>query len=154
AEEAGVNLFTGFPVDSMFVEGNAVKGVRTTPTGLDRDGVTKRGDYTEPTDLTAKVTVLSEGTRGALAQAWREWQGVKSPNPQIFALGVKEVWEVRKPLERIIHTLGYPVPLDAFGGTFVYPLGKDKVALGVVVGLDHHDARFDAHVMLQKLKLH
>ena len=154
AEELGVNLFTGFPVDALFVEGNAVKGVRTTPTGLDRDGVTKRGDYAEPTDLTAKVTVLSEGTRGPLAQAWRQWQGVTSENPQIFALGVKEIWEVKRPLDRIIHTLGYPVPLDAFGGTFVYPQGKDKVALGVVVGLDHHDARFDAHVLLQKLKLH
>lgn len=154
AEEAGVNLFTGFPVDSLFVDGSKVTGVRTTPSGLDRDGVTKRGDYTEPTDLAAKVTVLSEGTRGALAQAWREWQGVKSPNPQIFALGVKEVWEVKRPLDRIIHTLGYPVPLDAFGGTFVYPLGKDKVALGVVVGLDAQDARLDAHVLLQKLKLH
>ena len=154
AEELGVNLFTGFPVDSLFVDGTSVKGVRTTPSGLDRDGVTKRGDYAEPTDVTAKVTVLSEGTRGTLGQAWREWQGVKSANPQIFALGVKEVWEVKKPLDRIIHTLGWPVPLDAFGGTFMYPQGKDKVAVGVVVGLDHHDARFDAHVLLQRLKLH
>ena len=154
AEELGVNLFTGFPVDSLFVDGTAVKGVRTTPTGLDRDGVTKRGDYTDPTDVTAKVTVLSEGTRGPLGQAWREWQQVPSDNPQIFALGVKEVWEVKQPLDRIIHTLGYPLPLDAFGGTFMYPQGKDKVALGIVVGLDHHDGRLDAHVLLQKLKLH
>jgi electron-transferring-flavoprotein dehydrogenase len=154
AEELGVNIFTGFPVDSLFVEGKTVRGVRTTPSGLDRDGVTKRGDYAEPTDLTAKVTVLSEGTRGPLGQAWREWQGVKSENPQIFALGVKEVWEVKKPLDRIIHTLGYPVPLDAFGGTFVYPYGPNKVAVGVVVGLDHHDPKLDAHVLLQKLKLH
>jgi electron-transferring-flavoprotein dehydrogenase len=154
AEELGVNIFTGFPVDSLFVDGKKVTGVRTTPSGLDRDGVTKRGDYAEPTDLTAKVTVLSEGTRGPLGQAWREWQGVKSENPQIFALGVKEVWEVKKPLDRIIHTLGYPVPLDAFGGTFVYPYGANKVAVGVVVGLDHHDPKLDAHVLLQKLKLH
>jgi len=154
AEELGVNIFTGFPVDSLFVNGKKVTGVRTTPAGLDRDGVTKRGDYAEPTDLTAKVTVLSEGTRGPLGQAWREWQGVKSDNPQIFALGVKEVWEVKKPLDKIIHTLGYPVPLDAFGGTFVYPYGPNKVAVGVVVGLDHHDPKLDAHVLLQKLKLH
>lgn len=154
AEEAGVNLFTGFPVDSLFVEGSGVKGVRTTPTGLDRDGVTKRGDYAEPTDVTAKVTVLSEGTRGPLAQAWRQWQGVTSANPQIFALGVKEVWEVKRPLERIIHTLGWPIPLDAFGGTFMYPQGQDRIAIGVVVGLDHHDARFDAHELLQRFKTH
>jgi electron-transferring-flavoprotein dehydrogenase len=154
AEELGVNLFTGFPVDSLLVDGTTVRGVRTTPSGLDRDGVTKRGDYAEPTDLTAKVTVLSEGTRGALGQAWREWQGVKSANPQIYALGVKEVWQVKRPLDRIIHTVGYPLPLDCFGGTFMYPQGKDKVAIGVVMGLDHPDPRLDAHVMLQKLKLH
>ena len=154
AEALGVNLFTGFPVDSLFVEGNRVKGVRTTPSGLDRDGVTQRSDYAAPTDLTAKVTVLSEGTRGTLGQAWREWQGVTSPNPQIFALGVKEVWQVKQPLDRVIHTLGYPLPLDAFGGSFIYPLGQDRVAVGIVVGLDHKDARLDAHVLLQRLKLH
>jgi len=154
AEAAGVNLFTGFPVDSLFIEGNAVKGVRTTPSGLDRDGVTHRGDYQAPTDVTAKVTVLAEGTRGPLGQAWREWQGVTSENPQIFALGVKEVWQVKRPLDRVIHTLGYPLPLDCFGGTFLYPQGKDKVAIGVVAGLDDSDARLDVHVLLQKLKLH
>lgn len=154
AEEAGVNLFTGFPVDSLFVEGAAVKGVRTTPSGLDRDGVTHRSDYQAPTDVTAKVTVLSEGTRGTLGQAWREWQGVTSANPQIFALGVKEVWQVRRPLDRVIHTLGYPLPLDCFGGTFLYPQGKDKVAIGVVAGLDDGDARLDVHLLLQQLKLH
>ncbi|MEO6066490.1 MAG: electron-transfer flavoprotein:ubiquinone oxidoreductase [Gemmatimonadota bacterium] len=154
AEALGVNLFTGFPVDSLFVEGTRVKGVRTTPSGLDRDGVTHRGDYAGPTDLTAKVTVLSEGTRGTLGQAWCEWQGVTSDNPQIFALGVKEVWEVKQPLDRVIHTLGYPLPFDAFGGSFIYPLGNDKIAIGIVVGLDHRDARLDAHVLLQQLKLH
>lgn len=154
AEELGVNLFTGFPVDSLFVTGTTVTGVRTTPSGLDRDGVTHRGDYAEPTDLTAKVTVLSEGTRGPLGQAWRAWQGVTSDNPQIFALGVKEVWEVKRPLDRVIHTLGYPLPLDAFGGSFLYPQGKDKVAIGIVAGLDHHDSRLDVHVLLQQLKLH
>ena len=154
AEEAGVNLFTGFPVDALFIKGNAVTGVRTTPSGLDRDGVTHRGDYQAPTDVTAKVTVLSEGTRGTLGQAWREWQGVTSENPQIFALGVKEVWQVKRPLDRVIHTLGYPLPLDCFGGTFLYPQGKDKVAIGVVAGLDDEDARLDVHVLLQQLKLH
>ena len=75
AEELGVNLFAGFPVDALLVEGSAVRGVRTTPSGLDRGG-NRTGTYAEPTDLTAKVTVVAEGTRGALAQAWREWQRV------------------------------------------------------------------------------
>ncbi|MEO8450278.1 MAG: electron-transfer flavoprotein:ubiquinone oxidoreductase [Gemmatimonadota bacterium] len=153
AEAAGVNIFTGFPADALLVEGPRVIGVRTAASGLDR-AAQPTDAYQPPTDLSAKVTVLTEGTRGTLGQAWREWQGVTSPNPQLFALGVKEVWEVRRPLDRIIHTLGWPVPRDAFGGTFVYPLGPNQIALGVVVGLDCPDASLDAHVLLQRFKLH
>ena len=153
AEELGVNLFAGFPVDALLVEGAAVRGVRTTPSGLDRSGQ-RTGDYTEPTDLTAKLTVIAEGTRGALGQAWREWQRVGSANPQLFALGVKEVWETSRPLESVVHTLGWPLPSDAFGGSFMYPLGSNQVAVGLVVGLDYHDASLDVHQLLQRLKLH
>ncbi len=153
AEELGVNLFAGFPVEALLVDGQAVRGVRTAPSGLDRSGEPGSG-YAEPTDLTGKVTVLAEGTRGMLTQAWREWQKVGSPNPQIFALGVKEVWEVKRPLDRVIHTLGWPLPTDAFGGSFMYPLGPNQVALGLVVGLDYHDASLDVHELLQRMKLH
>ncbi|MEO6057263.1 MAG: electron-transfer flavoprotein:ubiquinone oxidoreductase [Gemmatimonadales bacterium] len=153
AEGLGVNLFAGFPADGLLVDGDTVRGVRTTPSGLDRDGTPGSG-FTEPTDLTAQVTVVAEGTRGALAQGWRAWRQVGSPNPQLFALGVKEVWEVKRPLETVIHTLGWPLPADAFGGSFLYPLGPTQVALGLVVGLDYHDANLDVHELLQRLKLH
>jgi electron-transferring-flavoprotein dehydrogenase len=153
AEQAGVNLFAGFPVDSLLVEGDAVRGVRTTPSGLDRERQ-PTADYGEPTDVTAKVTVIAEGTRGLLSQGWREWQQVRSPNPQIFALGVKEVWRTLKPLGSVIHTLGWPLPDDAFGGSFMYPLGPGQIALGLVVGLDYHDAALDVHELLQRMKLH
>ena len=153
AEQVGVNLFAGFPVDALLVEGDAVRGVRTTPSGLDRDRQ-PTGDFAEPTDLTAKVTVIAEGTRGLLTQGWREWQRVGSANPQIFALGVKEVWETKKPLESVVHTLGWPLPDDAFGGSFMYPLGPSQIAIGIVVGLDYHDAGLDVHELLQRMKLH
>jgi electron-transferring-flavoprotein dehydrogenase len=153
AEELGVNLFAGFPVDALLVEGSAVRGVRTTPSGLTRDGG-RTGDYTEPTDLTARVTVLAEGTRGLLTQAWRQWQQVGSQNPSLFALGVKEIWESARPLDRVIHTLGWPLPNDAFGGSFFYPLGERQVAIGLVVGLDYHEAALDVHDLLQRFKLH
>ncbi|HEY7612069.1 MAG TPA: electron-transfer flavoprotein:ubiquinone oxidoreductase [Gemmatimonadales bacterium] len=153
AEQAGVNLFAGFPVDALLVEGDGVRGVRTTPSGLDRDGQ-PTADYGEPTDVTAKVTVIAEGTRGLLSQGWRAWQQVRSPNPQIFALGVKEVWRTRKPLGSVIHTLGWPLPDDAFGGSFMYPLGPEQIALGLVVGLDYHEASLDVHELLQRMKLH
>ena len=153
AERAGVNLFAGFPVDALLVAGDAVRGVRTTPSGLDRERQ-PTADYVEPTEVTAKVTVIAEGTRGLLSQGWREWQQVRSPNPQIFALGVKEVWQTPKPLGSVIHTLGWPLPDDAFGGSFMYPLGPGQIALGLVVGLDYHDASLDVHELLQRMKLH
>jgi electron-transferring-flavoprotein dehydrogenase len=153
AEALGVNIFPGFPADALLVEGQVVKGIRTTPSGLARDG-TPSSAYQEPTDITAKVTVLTEGTRGALGQAYRRWQGIRSENPQIFALGVKEVWKVKRPLDRVIHTMGWPLPADAFGGSFAYPLGPDLVALGLVVGLDYHESNLDVHVLLQRLKGH
>ena len=153
AEALGVNLFPGFPVDALLVEGSRVRGVRTTPTGLSRTGE-PGSEYVEPTDLTARVTVLAEGTRGHLAEAWRQWQRVSSPNPQIFALGVKEVWQVKRPLDRVIHTLGWPLPKDVFGGTWMYPMGEDQVSVGLVAGLDYRDAGLDVHELMQRMKLH
>jgi electron-transferring-flavoprotein dehydrogenase len=153
AEALGVNLFTGFPVDALLVEGEAVRGVRTTPSGLDRNGQPGSG-YTEPTDITARVTVVAEGTRGLLTQAYRQWQSIGSANPQLYALGVKEVWQTRRPLDRVVHTLGWPLPTDAFGGSFMYPLASDQIAIGLVVGLDYHDAGLDVHRLLQQMKQH
>ncbi len=153
AEALGINIFPGFPAESLLVDGQRVIGVRTTPGGLDRDGQ-PTDVYQETTDLIARVVVLAEGTRGPLGQAWREWQQVGSPNPQLFALGVKEVWEVTTPLDRVIHTLGWPLPSDAFGGSWCYPMGPNQVSIGLVVGLDYHDASLDVHESLQRMKLH
>src|SRR4051812_16135957 len=153
AEGLGVNIFTGFPAASLLTEGQRVTGVRTTPSGLSRTGEQGSG-YAPPTDITAQITVLAEGTRGALSQAYLDWQKISSDNPQIFALGVKEVWETLKPLDSIVHTLGWPVPRDAFGGSFMYPLNRNLVALGLVVGLDYKRTSDDVHEMLQRMKLH
>ena len=153
AEGLGVNLFTGFPAASLLVDAQRVLGVRTAPAGLDRQGNPGNG-YNPPTDIVAKVTALSEGTRGTLSQAFFEWQKIGSENPQIFALGVKEIWETKRPLDAIIHTMGWPLPTDAFGGSFIYPLEPNVIALGLVVGLDYHGQRLDVHQLLQQLKHH
>jgi electron-transferring-flavoprotein dehydrogenase len=153
AEELGVNILAGFPAASLLVEGDAVRGVRTVPTGLDRNG--NPGSGAEPaTDITARVVALSEGTRGPLTQAYNAWQKITSSNPQIYALGVKEIWETKKPLDAIVHTLGWPLPRDVFGGSFMYPLEPNGVALGLVAGLDYHNAKLDVHVLLQQMKQH
>ena len=153
AEGLGVNVFTGFPADALLMPDGGVAGVRTTPAGLDRDG-NPGGGFMPATDLSARVTVLTEGTRGPLAQAWMEREGIGSANPQIFALGVKELWEVPRPLTAVTHTLGWPLPRDAFGGSFIYPMGEGLVALGLVVGLDAPYADLDVHALLQRFKEH
>ena len=153
AEALGVNIFSGFPAASLLTEGQRVTGVRTAPSGLARTGEPGDG-YAPPTDITAQITVLAEGTRGTLSQAYLEWQKISSENPQIFALGVKEIWETIKPLDAVVHTLGWPVPKDCFGGSFMYPLTRNLVALGLVVGLDYRRTSDDAHEMLQRMKSH
>jgi electron-transferring-flavoprotein dehydrogenase len=83
-----------------------------------------------------------------------ERERISGENPQIFALGVKEIWETKQPLDAIVHTLGWPVPLSAFGGSFMYPLTPNLVALGLVVGMDYPDTSTDVHELLQRMKLH
>src|SRR4029077_13674971 len=84
--------------------------------------------------------------------------GLEGENPQVWALGVKEVWKVGKPLDRIIHTMGWPLRGAAkygeFGGSFVYPMGEDMLTIGMVVGLDYRDTELSVHDLLQELKTH
>ena len=89
-----------------------------------------------------------------LSQAYQQWGGISSANPQIFALGVKELWQTKVPLDRVIHTMGWPLPSDAFGGSFMYPLEPNLVSLGLVVGLDYGDTALDVHLLLQRMKQH
>lgn len=153
AEGLGINLFTGFPADSLLVEGDRVLGVRTTPAGLKRDGTP--GPGAQPaTDVSAQVTVLTEGTRGLLTQAYQGWQNIPRSSAQIYALGVKEIWEVKHAPKGVIHTLGWPLPKDAFGGSFFYPMADNQVAFGLVVGLDYQSQTLDVHDLLQRMKSH
>jgi electron-transferring-flavoprotein dehydrogenase len=153
AEEAGVDVFPGTPAEALLVRGERVVGVRTAPSGLRRDGTPGPG-HAAGTQILAKVTVLSEGTRGSLAQAFLARAGIASRNPQIFALGVKEIWRTTRPLDAVVHTMGWPCPKEAFGGSFLYPLEPNLVALGLVVGLDSRRSDTDVHVLLQRMKTH
>ena len=108
--------------------------------------------------MTAGLTVLAEGTQGFLTEAAVEQFGLAGENPQIWALGVKEVWRVRKPLKRIVHTMGWPLRTSAsfgeFGGSFIYPMGEDLVTVGFVAGLESKDVEFSVHDVLQEFKTH
>lgn len=153
AEALGINIFTSFPAKSLLVQDGQVIGVRTTPAGLNRDN-SEGAQYMPPTDILASVTVLCEGTRGPITQSYLQWSKTESSSPQIFALGVKEVWKVKKPLKDVIHTMGWPLAVDTFGGSFIYPLGDDMVSLGLVAGLDYKKTNMDVHGELQNLKNH
>ncbi len=152
AEQAGADVLPGFPAAALLVDGEGVVGVRTAPSGLDRDG-TPGASYAEPVDIAARVVVLAEGARGPLTQAYLDWQGIGSPNPQIYSLGVKELWRVANPLDRIVHTVGWPLD-SGFGGSFAYPMADDLVSIGLVASLDDANARLDVHAELQRLKAH
>jgi electron-transferring-flavoprotein dehydrogenase len=102
--------------------------------------------------------VLAEGTQGHLAQVARAHWDLDRDSTQIWEIGVKEVWEVPKTLDRLIHTLGWPLRFGAkyreYGGSWIYPMGKDKVSIGYVVGLDYADATLSPHDLLQQFKSH
>jgi electron-transferring-flavoprotein dehydrogenase len=134
-----------------------VVGVRSGDKGRGRDGE-ELSNFEPGSDLIARATVLCEGTQGHLTGAAIRHFGLGTEDPQQWELGVKEVWEVTKPLDRVIHTAGWPLRFGAkyreFGGSFIYPMGEDKISLGLVAGLDYRDARFSVHDALQHLKTH
>ncbi len=157
AEELGAYVLPETDAQALLVEDGAIVGVRTGAKGLDRDGAEKAG-AAPPTEILAQATVLAEGGQGKLREAALARFGVTSRFPQIYALGVKELWRVPKPLDRIIHTLGWPLRGAAryreFGGSWIYPMGPEHVSLGLVVGLDSADASLSVHDLLQALKTH
>ncbi len=120
--------------------------------------VSRSPNFEPGVDVTAAVTVLAEGTAGHLTTAAIDRFGLQGRNPQIWALGVKEVWKVPKPLRKIVHTMGWPLRKRArygeFGGSWIYPMGDDHVSLGFVVGLEYADVELSAHDLLQEFKTH
>ena len=136
------------PATSCSWRTGTVVGVRSGDKGRGRDGE-ELSNFEPGSDLIAKATVLAEGTAGHLTGAAIRHFDIGSEDPQQWELGVKEIWEVQKPLDRVIHTMGWPLKFAAkyreFGGSFIYPMGEDKVSMGLVVGLDYRDARFSVH---------
>ncbi|HXH27494.1 MAG TPA: electron transfer flavoprotein-ubiquinone oxidoreductase, partial [Candidatus Polarisedimenticolia bacterium] len=139
------------------LEGQRVVGVRCGDRGLDRDG-RQKPNYEPGIDIRAKVTVLCEGPRGTLTKVLADRLRLgEGRQPQVYAVGVKEVWECpRGSLTpgRVIHTMGFPLDRETFGGAFIYHMGEDLLDLGLVVGLDYRDPRLDPHALFQTFKTH
>lgn len=156
-EVEGVDLFTGFPGADILMDGETVEGVRTGDRGVDKHG-RQRSTFEPGVDIRAKVTIFAEGVRGSLTkELMRRLQLGKGKHPQLFAIGIKELWEV--PPDRIaagtvIHTMGYPLRFEEFGGGFIYAMPEGKISVGFVAGLDYKDPMFDPHVAFNHFKLH
>ncbi|HEX4623289.1 MAG TPA: electron-transfer flavoprotein:ubiquinone oxidoreductase [Solirubrobacteraceae bacterium] len=157
AEEAGAYVLTETSAAKLLVDENRVVGIRSGDKGRDKDGE-PLGNFEPGSDVLAKATVLAEGTWGHLTGAAIRAFDLGTDDAQVWALGVKEVWEVPTPLTKVIHTLGWPLRTAAkykeFGGSWIYPMGKDKVSLGFVAGLDYADVEFSVHDVLQQFKTH
>ena len=156
AEELGIMIVPETAAEKLLVTGGRLVGVRTGDKGRGKHGE-KLANYEPGSDVTARITILAEGTQGHLTGIALRKFGLAS-KPQVWALGVKEVWEVPRPLYRVIHTMGWPLRgarrYREFGGSFIYPLGESRVAIGMVVGLDYTDATLSVHDVLQELKGH
>ncbi len=157
AEEAGVYILSETAATKLLVEDRVVKGVRSGDRGRGKEGE-ELANFEPGSDVIAKATVLAEGTVGHLTYAAYDYFDMHGADPMRWELGVKEVWEVPKPLDRVIHTMGWPLRTGArfneFGGSFIYPMGEDKICIGMVCGLDYTDATFSVHDALQQLKTH
>jgi electron-transferring-flavoprotein dehydrogenase len=156
AEDAGAYILTETSAQELLVTDGVVRGARSGDKGRGKDGE-ELSNFEPGSDVTAKATVLAEGTWGHLTgPAIKEFALAKDREPQVWAVGVKEVWEVPKPLDRVIHTLGWPLRYGAkwheFGGSWIYPMGPDRVSIGFVVGLDYTDATLSPHDVLQLFK--
>ncbi len=165
AEEAGAYVLTETAATQLVVENGAVVGVRSGDKGRGKDGE-PLGNFEPGTDIKAQATVLAEGCWGHLTgAAIKEFDLGAHREPQVWELGVKEVWKVPKPLDRVIHTFVQPWPLKVaakygqLGGTWLYPMkdektGEDLVSIGFVVDLNYRDATTSAHDLLQTFKTH
>src|SRR5208337_281406 len=132
-----------------------VKGVRCGDKGVGPDG-TPKSNYEAGMDLIAKATVLCEGSRGSLTkQLIKKFDLDRGKNPQVYATGVKEIWELpegRFADGRVIHTMGYPLDRRSFGGGFIYKMSDNKVSVGMISALDVSDPQMDAHKNFCKFK--
>jgi electron-transferring-flavoprotein dehydrogenase len=155
-EKKGVNLFTQFAGRELLYDKNGIAGVLTEDKGLDKNGKPK-DNFTPGYELRAKVTVLAEGPRGSLTKDLVGKLKLDGLNPQIYGLGIKELWDVqpgRIETGFVAHMLGWPLGSDIYGGSWIYGLRENRVSLGMIVGLEYHNPLFDPHEAFQKFKTH
>ena len=156
AQALGVDIFPGFAAQNPLITDGVVRGVLMADTGRQPDG-TPGPLYQPGLELQATVTLLAEGCRGHLTKQLVQQFNLQGPQPQTYALGLKEVWRVQPQhhhLGLVVHTIGAPLPGDIYGGGWIYHGPDHTVSLGLVSGLDYPDPQFSPHVAFQAWKQH
>lgn len=158
AEELGVEIYPGFPAaEILYDENGAVCGVATGDMGIGKDGKpTER--FQRGMELHAKQTILAEGCRGSLTKILMEkFELNKNCDPQTYGIGIKELWQVDPAQHKpgtVIHTIGWPLDSKTYGGSFIYHLENNQVAVGFVIGLDYENTFLNPFEEFQRFKLH
>jgi electron-transferring-flavoprotein dehydrogenase len=157
AEALGVEIFPGFAAQEVLYEGNAVKGVATGDLGLNRKRE-KTSAYQPGMELHGKYTFFAEGCRGHLGRQLEAKLGLRgTADPQVYGIGIKELWEVKPEKHKpglVIHTAGWPLENDTYGGSFVYHQENNLVAVGFVVGLAYDNPYLSPFEEFQRFKTH
>ena len=158
AEEAGVEVYPGFPAaEVLYTDDGRVRGVATGDMGVARDGSHKPA-YEPGMELVAPFTLFAEGCRGSLTKRlYERFDLRRGVDPQTFGIGIKELWEVDPARHRqglIIHTIGWPLDTRTYGGSFVYHLEDNQVAVGFVIGLDYENPHLSPFDEFQRFKTH
>ena len=158
AEALGVEIYPGFAAaETLHDEDGRVAGVRIGDMGVAKDGAHKPG-FTQGIDIRAKVTVLAEGARGHLPKRLvKQFKLDADSDPQGYSIGIKELWQLppgRVTPGKIVHTLGWPADNRIYGGSFLYHLDGDRVALGYISGLDYSDPTYAPYEAFQQWKHH
>jgi len=156
-EGEGIDFFTGFAGQEVLLDGERVIGVRTGDRGVGKHGEHK-STYEAGVDIHAGVTIFCDGVRGNLTKTLVQLLDLAAGRePEQYAVGLKELWDIapdRVAPGTVMHTMGYPLRHDEFGGAFIYALPEGRLSLGFVTGLDYHDPLFDPHMAFNRLKQH
>ncbi len=158
AEGLGVEIYPGFAAaEVLYREDGSVKGVATGDLGIGKDGA-HTGNYQPGMELHAKQTIFAEGCRGSLTKSLMQKFNLREhADPQAYGIGIKELWEVKPERHQaglIVHTTGWPVDRRTYGGSFLYHLENNQVAVGFVIGLDYENPWISPFDEFQRFKTH
>ncbi|MEE2654155.1 MAG: electron transfer flavoprotein-ubiquinone oxidoreductase [Pseudomonadota bacterium] len=157
AEELGVQVFEGFSASEILYDGEVVSGVATSDMGVASDG-SHKDNFSPGYELRAKYTLFAEGCRGSLTKGLFEKFDMRSnADAQSYAIGIKELWEVDPDQHhqgKIVHTIGWPLDTKTYGGSFLYHLEDNQVAVGFVTGLDYRNPFLSPFEEFQRFKTH